>query len=100
MPNYVWRNVETDEHVQLYCSISERNNPPELEGTWERVLEMPAHMKRTYLDGQRKDLTDFKAISKLQLAASELPKNDPQRDVIQKEITDRSKIGPKVTKGV
>jgi len=57
-------------------------------------------MRRAYLDGQRKDLTDFKAISKLQLAASELPAGDSQRDVIQKEIDGRKQIPKKVTKGI
>jgi hypothetical protein len=100
MPTYSWRNIETDEHVELHCTISERNNPPELEGTWERVLEMPMHMRVAYVDGQRKDLHDFKAAAKLQQKASELPKNDPARNDIQKEIDGRKKANKKVTKGI
>lgn len=91
MPNYTWHNLDTDEYLEVHVPIKDRDIPPD-EGNWERVIEMPAFTRRTYLDGQRKDLNDFKAIAKLGQAASELPKDDPTRNEIQKEITQRRKI--------
>lgn len=92
MPIYTWRNLETNERVEVLSSIADRNVPPPGEGTWERVPEMPGFTRYTYLDGQRKDLADFKAISKLQTKAADLAADDPVRAEIGKEIADRKKI--------
>lgn len=101
MPTFTWYSPKLDETIEMIVKIAERDIPPDLAPhDWVRVYEMPAHTRKTYLDGQRKDLADFKAIAKLGQAAAELPSNDPRRDEIQREIDGRKKIGKKETKGV
>lgn len=96
MPSYLWHSPSTGEYINITAKIDEREivplDPP---GDWVRVFEMPGVLRKTYLDGQRKDMIDFKKISKLELAKADLAHNDPQRKDIDQEISGRRKIGKK-----
>ena len=95
MPYYSWHNLDTDEYVEIFSHMSERDIPPDTESRWERVFEMPAFKRVTYADGQRKDWTDFKKIAKLEVAKANLAGSDPQRAEIDNEISQRRKINKK-----
>lgn len=95
MPNYLWFNNKTEEFTVKMVCIADRDIPPDTSGDWERVLEAANFTRKSYLDGQRKDLQDFKKIAKLGQAAAELPKDAPERNEIQKEITARKQINKK-----
>lgn len=95
MPIYRWINNETGELLEVQARIALRDVPPDETGNWERLLEMPAHMSKTFLDGQRKDLSDAKAIAKLRVKEASMRRGDADRREITKEIDARSKIDKK-----
>lgn len=93
MPIYTWYSPSLNAYAELNVPMHLRDVPPEeYPEDWTRILEMPSTLRKTYLDGQRRDLDDFKKISKLNVEAAELPKNDPRRNEIQSEITARKKL--------
>lgn len=100
MPTYVWYSPSLDESVEMHVPMADRDVPPNLPPhDWLRPIQAPNFTRRSYLDGQRKDLTDFKKIAKLGQQAAELPQGHPDRNLVDAEIKARKKAGKKVTKG-
>lgn len=95
MPTYLWYSKQNDEHIEMVVPIASRDVVPDLPPyDWERVLEMPAFKRKTFLDGQRKDLTDFKAIGKIQKQMADMASDDLRRNEMNKEIHQRKKLKP------
>ena len=90
MPTYTWRNILTDEYVEIRHTIADRDTPPDEEGEWERVMEMPAVKRVSYLEGQRSKSDKGYAAMK-QAAHLEVQKasssSKTERAEIQKAIT-------------
>jgi hypothetical protein len=94
MPTYIWQNTETEEVTEITCLIRDRDIPPELPGSWIRLLQAPMVLKASYPDGLRmksdQAFRNYVEASKLEVdyANSE---NKTERTEIRKTINDLQK---------